>query len=312
MTPWSKVAQLDASHFDDQHGLCRGQPPAARRPEAAHLPHPRWRRHVEGDGPRPARWPRERRPRGPGAQGPALRRHGARRVRLASTMATTGSRCASTCPRLRSATWWCTMTMSWSARTAAASGFSTTSRRCGNSRAEIANAGAHLFAPRVDLPLPRNTNTDTPLPPEEPAGQNPPDGAILYYNLQIAGRRSARHPGHQRQSPRAFREHGPAAPPSTRCSTCRPTGCVLSQRPQRPRACIASSGTCTPRRNRTPNRKKFLSPPSCMIHRCCRANGSARRVHSEADRRRPNVRAEAGRESRPARVRSSPTVREAG
>jgi len=29
----------------------------------------------------------------------------------------------------------------------------------------------------------RNVNTDTPLPPEEPAGQNPPDGAIINYYL---------------------------------------------------------------------------------------------------------------------------------
>ena len=28
-----------------------------------------------------------------------------------------------------------------------------------------------------------NTNTDTPLPPDEPAGQNPPDGAIIDYYL---------------------------------------------------------------------------------------------------------------------------------
>ena len=32
----------------------------------------------------------------------------------------------------------------------------------------------------------RDTNTDTPLPPEEPAGKNPPDGAILYYYLKSA------------------------------------------------------------------------------------------------------------------------------
>ena len=29
-------------------------------------------------------------------------------------------------------------------------------------------------------------NTDTPLPPDVPAGQNPPDGAILDYYLQAA------------------------------------------------------------------------------------------------------------------------------
>ena len=51
---------------------------------------------------------------------------------------------------------------------------------------EVAGSTAHLFAPRVTYRLPRNTNTDTPLPPEEPAGQNPPDGAILYYWLKSA------------------------------------------------------------------------------------------------------------------------------
>jgi len=51
---------------------------------------------------------------------------------------------------------------------------------------EIANADAHLFAPRPTIRWPRDTNTDTPLPPEEPAGKNPPDGAILYYYLKAA------------------------------------------------------------------------------------------------------------------------------
>src|SRR5256885_17201358 len=31
-----------------------------------------------------------------------------------------------------------------------------------------------------------NKNTDTPLPPDEPAGQNPPDGAIIDYYLPPA------------------------------------------------------------------------------------------------------------------------------
>jgi hypothetical protein len=52
--------------------------------------------------------------------------------------------------------------------------------------AEIAAAPAHLFAPSPAYRYPRNTNSDTPLPPEEPAGKNPPDGAILYYNLKSA------------------------------------------------------------------------------------------------------------------------------
>ncbi|MCU1237247.1 MAG: hypothetical protein JWP63_5214 [Candidatus Solibacter sp.] len=43
-----------------------------------------------------------------------------------------------------------------------------------------------LYAPRITIRYARNQNTDTPLPPEEPAGNNPPDGAILYYNLKSA------------------------------------------------------------------------------------------------------------------------------
>ena len=41
----------------------------------------------------------------------------------------------------------------------------------------------HLFSPAVAYRVRRDTNTDTPLPPDEPAGQNPPDGAIIDYVL---------------------------------------------------------------------------------------------------------------------------------
>ncbi len=40
-----------------------------------------------------------------------------------------------------------------------------------------------LYAPQSAVRVRRNRNTDTPLPPEEPVGQNPPDGAILDYVL---------------------------------------------------------------------------------------------------------------------------------
>jgi photosystem II stability/assembly factor-like uncharacterized protein len=43
---------------------------------------------------------------------------------------------------------------------------------------------AHLFAPQLTYRVRRNNNTDTPLPPEEPAGQNPPDGAMIDYWLK--------------------------------------------------------------------------------------------------------------------------------
>jgi photosystem II stability/assembly factor-like uncharacterized protein len=43
-----------------------------------------------------------------------------------------------------------------------------------------------LYTPQTAYRLRRNQNTDTPLPPEVPAGQNPPDGAILDYYLADA------------------------------------------------------------------------------------------------------------------------------
>jgi photosystem II stability/assembly factor-like uncharacterized protein len=52
--------------------------------------------------------------------------------------------------------------------------------------ANVAGAPAHLFRPQLARRVRWNTNTDTPLPPEEPAGKNPPDGAILDYTLKTA------------------------------------------------------------------------------------------------------------------------------
>ena len=50
--------------------------------------------------------------------------------------------------------------------------------------ADVAAANAYLFKPEVAYRIKRDTNTDTPLPPEEPAGKNPPDGAIINYYLK--------------------------------------------------------------------------------------------------------------------------------
>jgi len=52
--------------------------------------------------------------------------------------------------------------------------------------AKVAASDAYLFAPQLTYRVRRNNNTDTPLPPEEPAGQNPPDGAMLDYVLKSA------------------------------------------------------------------------------------------------------------------------------
>ncbi|MDR3689287.1 MAG: hypothetical protein P4L46_07910 [Fimbriimonas sp.] len=45
------------------------------------------------------------------------------------------------------------------------------------------DASTKLFQPELATRVHWNNNTDTPLPPEEPAGKNPPDGAIVDYYL---------------------------------------------------------------------------------------------------------------------------------
>ncbi len=49
--------------------------------------------------------------------------------------------------------------------------------------AAAANSAVFLFKPAPAYRVRRDTNSDTPLPPDEPAGQNPPDGAIIDYAL---------------------------------------------------------------------------------------------------------------------------------
>jgi photosystem II stability/assembly factor-like uncharacterized protein len=49
---------------------------------------------------------------------------------------------------------------------------------------EVMNTNAFLFKPQVAWRMRRSVNTDTPIPPEEPMGQNPPDGAIIDYYLK--------------------------------------------------------------------------------------------------------------------------------
>jgi photosystem II stability/assembly factor-like uncharacterized protein len=47
----------------------------------------------------------------------------------------------------------------------------------------LARSDVHLFEPAHAYRVRRDTNTDTPLPPDEPLGTNPPDGAVIDYYL---------------------------------------------------------------------------------------------------------------------------------
>jgi photosystem II stability/assembly factor-like uncharacterized protein len=52
--------------------------------------------------------------------------------------------------------------------------------------ASFSASDAHLFTPALAYRVQRATNPDTPLPPDEPAAANPPDGAIIDYYLAHA------------------------------------------------------------------------------------------------------------------------------
>ena len=50
-------------------------------------------------------------------------------------------------------------------------------------QAEIGDQATILFKPQTAMRVRWNFNTDTPLPPDEPAGENPPEGAMIDYRL---------------------------------------------------------------------------------------------------------------------------------
>jgi photosystem II stability/assembly factor-like uncharacterized protein len=51
---------------------------------------------------------------------------------------------------------------------------------------KVTSGDAFLFKPQTAIRVRWNMNTDTPLPPDFPAGENPPDGAVIDYYLQSA------------------------------------------------------------------------------------------------------------------------------
>ena len=180
MTPWSKVTQIVASHFDDEHRLRFGQPLPHRRSEALHLPHARRRQALATDlDGLPGNEPVEHRARRSGAQGicfsPAQKHRvwvsfddGDHWQSLQFNLPHTSMRdlwihdndLARRHPRPR---------LLDSGRHHAAAATSDA----------IAKSDAHLFKPAPAYRYRRDTNTDTPLPPEVPAGKIRPTARSL-------------------------------------------------------------------------------------------------------------------------------------
>ena len=113
-----------------------------------------------------------------------------------------------------------------------------------------ASAEAVLFKPQTAYRFKWNKNTDTPLPPDEPAGQNPPDGAIINYVLKSPA-----------SGPLTLEILDVAGKPVRRIratirfnvsirirSRCRCTGCGRRSRCRLPQECIDFCGTFTTRR----------------------------------------------------------------
>ena len=114
---------------------------------------------------------------------------------------------------------------------------------------KVVASNAFLFAPELAYRVRWDTNTDTPLPPDEPAGQNPPDGAIFNYYLKSA----AAGPVTLEILDSAgtmVRRYSSADPFRRLTLSCpfRRIGCVRRKRCPARRDCIALSGTCTTRR----------------------------------------------------------------
>ncbi len=57
-----------------------------------------------------------------------------------------------------------------------------------DSMTALRNLGSVLYPPTTGYLVDWNLNTDTPLPPEEPAGKNPPDGVAIDYYLGLAAK----------------------------------------------------------------------------------------------------------------------------
>ncbi len=53
---------------------------------------------------------------------------------------------------------------------------------------DTASEPVHVFKPGDAIRVRRNVNTGTPFPPEMPHGDNPPEGAIIHYNLGTAAK----------------------------------------------------------------------------------------------------------------------------
>ena len=106
----------------------------------------------------------------------------------------------------------------------------------------------------------RSVNTDTPMPPEEPTGQNPPDGAIINYYLKSDVREVTLEILDSRTRwCGAFRAPTNPSGSMRRGLPTRLTGFDRRKGSRRKPGCSGSSGTCTTRRPKASARSYPIS-----------------------------------------------------
>ena len=163
----------------------------------------------------------------------------------------------------------------------------------------------HLFTPAPAYRVQRDTNTDTPLPPDEPAAPNPPDGAILDYYLPAAASAvTLEILDAQGQLVRRYSSNDkPEITEEELQKQLIPLYWVRSRGNSRPTpACIAGSGTCIILRRR----QRGMTIRSRRFRTTLRAiplgpTVLAGNLHGAAHGRRKNIHRSADREDGPAR-----------
>ena len=156
-------------------------------------------------------------------------------------------------------------------------------------QAELAAAnGPYLYKPATGIRVRFGMNDPTPWPPELPAGENPPPGAIIDYYLPAAasGRSEARDPEHGGQGDSHVLEQRSGAQSGSGdgsrrvqqavsgrrrrrpIAVCRSTGPRRSKCSRRKRATIASRGICTTTRSAVAVADAAVAPAApCRIAR---------------------------------------------
>jgi photosystem II stability/assembly factor-like uncharacterized protein len=258
--PWSRVTQIDASHFDrstayisvSRQRLDDLRPAVYRTHDGGAS----WQRIVSGI-PADSSW---------GPSGPSTSR---------STTARAGNRSRAISRSPRCVTSWSTVMTSWSGRTADPFGFSTTSRPCARPRLH-----RRVHRSRCTPRRPRSAFGTTPIPIRRCRPRN--RSARTHRTAPSSITRwapTSRARCASRSRTRAAASFDPSRAPMSRGrsiprSSCRPTGSGRPRSRRRHRVTIASCGICT-NRHRRRSSAAIRSPRSCTTPRWHRKASSS-------------------------------------